>query len=111
VLEHLIKRPVAKKAAADAGKETTVKKPQAAPKKTPPKKEPTEEAQLAKGLIKMEYMLDDDFDAVEGGTGVMRTVWVKDYSMMDNGIVEKVEVTVECCSVCIEEEIVISAKF
>ncbi|KAK5320788.1 hypothetical protein LTR93_007000 [Exophiala xenobiotica] len=111
VLEHLIKRPVAKKAAADDGKETTVKKPQAAPKKTTPKKEPTEEAQLAKGLIKMEYMLDDDFDAVEGGTGVMRTVWVKDYSMMDNGIVAKVEVSVECCSGCIEEEIVISAKF
>ncbi|KAK7892821.1 hypothetical protein LTR67_007058 [Exophiala xenobiotica] len=111
VLEHLIKRPVAKKAAADDGKETTVKKPQTAPKKTTPKKEPTEEAQLAKGLIKMEYMLDDDFDAVEGGTGVMRTVWVKDYSMMDNGIVEKVEVTVECCSGCIEEEIAISAKF
>ena len=108
MLEHLIKRPVVEKAAADDGKKATVKKPQAAPKKTTPKKEPTEEAQLAKGLIKMEYMLDDDFDAVEGGTGVMRTVWVKDYSMVDDGIVEKVEVT---CSECIEEEIVISAKF
>lgn len=96
-LEHLVKRPAPKK------ESKVVAKVQTTPKKPVVKKEPTDEQQLAKGLIKVSYEVDDDFDAAEG-TGITRTVWIHDFSMMDMEM--KVEEVEEDDS--IYEEIVIS---
>jgi hypothetical protein len=49
------------------------------------KKGPTEEELAAKGLVKVTYEVDDDFDAA-GGTGVSRTVWIQDFSKMESGM-------------------------
>lgn len=105
-LEHLVKRPAPKKDNKAVPKVVpkVVPKAQTTPKKAVVKKEPSDEQQLAKGLVKVSYEIDDDFDAAEG-TGITRTVWVQDFSQMDMHM--KVQEMEEDDS--IYEEIVISA--
>ncbi|KAK6371253.1 hypothetical protein LTS17_008984 [Exophiala oligosperma] len=79
------------------------------PKKATTKKELSDEARIAKGLVKTRYVIDDDFDAITGGTGTLREVWISDYSMMEREV-QFAEEVVECCTMCTEEEIVISTK-
>jgi len=96
-LEALVKRPAPKKEVKAVTKMLTT------PKKAVVKKELSEEEQLAKGLVKVSYEIDDDFDAAEG-TGITRIVWIQDFSQMDMQM--KVEDIEEDDS--IYEEIVIS---
>ncbi|KIW16202.1 hypothetical protein PV08_06253 [Exophiala spinifera] len=96
VLEHLVKRTgITIKDISDDAVE---------PKKAATKKGVSDEAQIAKGLVKASYVIDDDFDAVTGGTGAIREVWIPDYSMVDSEMQIKEDV-VECCRMCTEEEI------
>ncbi|KAI1611384.1 hypothetical protein EDD36DRAFT_489596 [Exophiala viscosa] len=99
-LEHLIKRPAPKKEPKPATLQTATK-----PKKAVIKKIPSDEEQMAKGLVKISYEVDDDFDGAGGLTGVMREIWVEDFSKE-----ELVEVVIVEEDDTIYEHIVISKK-
>ncbi|KIV81082.1 hypothetical protein PV11_08532 [Exophiala sideris] len=104
-LEHLVERPAPKKEPkpdVEAAKKSTRN---AKPKKPVIKKLPSDEEQMAKGLVKISYEVDDDFDGAGGLTGVMREIWVQDYSKE-----ELVEVVIVEEDDTIYEHIVISKK-
>ncbi|OAL27033.1 hypothetical protein AYO22_03977 [Fonsecaea multimorphosa] len=88
-LESMIKRPQPKPEATKAPR-----KPQTAPPKRANKKEPSDEERIAQGLVKVTYEIDDDFDAA-GGTGVKRTIWIRDYSAEEYDPVEEEDIYVE----------------
>lgn len=81
-LEHLVKRPPPKKEEKPAASSKVVKRPSppAKPKKPVVKKVPSDEEFMAKGLVKISYEVDDDFDGAGGLTGVVRDIWVEDFS-------------------------------
>ena len=107
-LEHLVTRPAPPekerdRTESDSDDGSPTKSP-AAPKKPAVKKELSEAQQLAKGLVRVTYQLDDDFDAAGGG-GPTRTTWIQDFSLLEFTAEPKKE-TIEDDS--IYEEMVIS---
>lgn len=49
---------------------------------------------LAKGLVKVSYIVDDDFDAVamEAAESHTRTIWIEDYSDLEADVIDRREV-------------------
>ncbi|OAP58348.1 hypothetical protein AYL99_07438 [Fonsecaea erecta] len=94
-LELLVKRPQPK---AD---DTKTPKVQAAPPRPVNKKEPSDNERRAQGLVKVTYEVDDDFDAA-GGTGVKRTIWIRDFSAEEYDPVEEKETIYEEISILIK---------
>lgn len=73
-LEHLITRPTPRK---------VILKPSSKGEPRPRVMKPIDEDALrARGLIKVTYPVDDDFDAANG-VFTMRTAWVEDFSMLE----------------------------
>ncbi len=50
------------------------------------KKGPSEQELREMGLVKVTYEIDDDFDGAAKGTGVIRTVWIEDFSRVEWGV-------------------------
>lgn len=101
-LEHLITRRAPETAAtrkrknapdSDAASTDTKPSPakkqkiQTTPPKKPVKKLPTADEQIAKGMVSVTYEVDDDFDAAGRSTGVTRTVWIQDFSKLEEDVV------------------------
>ncbi|OAL32189.1 hypothetical protein AYO20_07957 [Fonsecaea nubica] len=91
-LELLVKRPQPK------SDENKPAKLQTSPPRQVTKKEPSDEERVAQGLVKVTYEIDDDFDAA-GGTGVKRTIWIRDFSAEEYDPVDEKEFIYEEISI------------
>ncbi|RVX75732.1 hypothetical protein B0A52_00088 [Exophiala mesophila] len=77
-------------------KPTKETKQQTKPSKPLKKKPVNEAAMLAKGLVKISYTVDDDFDAVamQATQSHIRTIWIEDYSDLEADVIDNGEANV-----------------
>ncbi|KAL2424547.1 hypothetical protein ABEF95_001040 [Exophiala dermatitidis] len=106
-LEHLVKRDI-KVVPVDSpnGNNPAQQAKPPSPKKIKDEAE-ADARRIAEGKIKVTYEIDDDFDAAETGrTGLKRTIWIQDFSMVEFTMQTVVKVEEEDDSIL--EEITIS---
>ncbi|EXJ94928.1 hypothetical protein A1O1_00046 [Capronia coronata CBS 617.96] len=91
-LEYLVKRNIKDVPADGDATLRRIKEPAAKKVKLEDDDGIDEQQLIAEGKVKVTYEIDDDFDAAAAGkTGLTRTIWIQDYSLMEFKVEEVIK--------------------